>query len=292
MSGDGGITVDDALIVFSLGADYDTQALKARYRRVVLNVHPDRGGTEELFRTVNDCYRILAEDLQARTGGTLHGDLKRAYTADVERYDVQNRRGGERRKEDFDGAWFNEVFEKTRVRDETRDGGYGDWFLTEEPAAPHATLNPKCGAGAFNRAFESAVPAEQSRAIVVRPDPLVLGCTLGFTELGIDGVEEYDVAVGGGLVGYDCKKAHREQRTGSAFDGEQAPLSAFDERALRDRRARDLERGLTDAELEAERKEVEKASRRDAARRHIQLRTDTRQSEATYRADMLMLRSR
>jgi hypothetical protein len=218
--------------------------------------------------------------------------MRKSFDHFVDEHDAVNRRQAPS-KEEFDGAWFNEVFEKTRVRDEVRDQGYGDWMSAaakQGNANPKRVLNPKCTSDAFNKAFERSVPVrKEDMALIVRPDPGVLGTTLSLTEIGAEAVDNYEVAVGGGLVGYDVQQAHTERRIGSVYKGESQPLVYFDETQVQEQREQDLKRGLTEEERRAERRDEERQSRRDEARRGVQMRIDREVSQATYRANMMML---
>lgn len=290
------ITVQDALDVFTLPPSHALEQLKARYRHVVLGVHPDRGGSAELFNTVNECYRVLLEDFAARHApAATHDQMRMGFEHFVDKHDAMSRRHvpGQTSSDDFDGAWFNEVFEKTRVRDDVKDQGYGDWLSNEDDLAkpkPKRALNPKCTMETFNKAFEKAVPVrEESKALIVRPDPGVLGNTLAFTEIGVESLDNYEVAVGGGLVGYDCQMAHTERRIGSVYAGQTQPMTAFDSTRIERKREQDLERGLSEDEILAERRDTERQRVKDAARRGVQMRIDRNVSGATYRANMMML---
>lgn len=287
------ITVQDALDVFTLPSEHTLEQLKARYRHVALGVHPDKGGSAELFGTVNECYKVLLEDFAARHAPPAsHEDMRRGFEHFVDKHDAVTRRQAPSREE-FDGAWFNEVFEKTRIRDEVRDQGYGSWLSKDEPPRkPKRALNPgKCTSDAFNKAFELTVPiAKEEKALVVRPDPGVLGTTLSLTEIGVETLDNYEVAVGGGLVGYDCQMAHTERRLGSVYQQADAgPLGAFDETVIFERREKDLLKTLTDEERRAERREAERQRAADAARRGVQMRIDSAIYGATNRANMMML---
>ena len=51
--------------------------LKTAYRRVSMQVHPDKGGSTELFNTVSECFRTLALELKAREASLSHFERKR-----------------------------------------------------------------------------------------------------------------------------------------------------------------------------------------------------------------------
>ena len=215
--------VGSALAVFKLpGSEYTHAALSAAYRRVALRCHPDKGGSQELFDTVRECYRVLHE--HARFTGMWED--ARALT-DAYESTVDGRRSEERRLAPasgaaFNAAEFNSAFEAGRTRVEERDAGYSDWLARaaaefEEREAP--VINPeRATAASFNRAFERHTPAldPQSGAVVIRPDYVSAGGIRGSLFDETEEVSDYTVDVGGGVTGADCRLAHANQRLSSA----------------------------------------------------------------------------
>lgn len=47
------MTDDEARALLGLGADADAETIRAAHRRLIVQTHPDRGGTEELARQIN-----------------------------------------------------------------------------------------------------------------------------------------------------------------------------------------------------------------------------------------------
>lgn len=279
------ITVQDALDVFSLRSDFDLGSLKSSYRTVALRVHPDRGGSADLFRTVNECFRVLCLEHNSRSGGALHDQLKRDFDADIRNYDAATRRDAE-----FNIQHFNTVFEQTRADDGIRDAGYGGWLQSDEDLPSKRSqprINPNSGADAFNRAFEESVPAPKNEetAIVVRPADVACGSSLWLTELGVDAVEDYSQS-----GAFDCRIAHSTQRLA---DPRSVHLSS-DPRAMTPaqieaQRSADLGRGLSLHESDALRREEERAARLDAARREREMQKHRRFSDAHAQANRMFL---
>lgn len=282
------ISVQDAMDVFALEPDFSLDDLKQAYRTTALRVHPDKGGSEELFQTVNDCFRVLSMEHNSRRGGVLHDQLKRNFEADIGNYDASNLK-----QVKFDVTRFNAVFENTKVGDPARDGGYGQWLESDEGLTkkkPEFRVNPKAGADAFNRAFEESVPFEQVQesAIVVRPLDATCGSTLWLSELGADTVDDYTTS-----MGFDCRLAHSTQRLA---DPSRADYSR-DHRAMTPgqilaQRASDLSRGLTAREEEALKREEEKQIRLDQIRREKELEKHARLAEAHAAANRALLAQR
>lgn len=67
------MSVDDALKIFGITSNQlsDKIALKRKYRELAMQNHPDKGGSEELTKDINNAYEILskasARDIEAKT---------------------------------------------------------------------------------------------------------------------------------------------------------------------------------------------------------------------------------
>jgi len=56
----------DPLKVLGLPKNYTAEMLKESYKRLALKAHPDKGGSEYLFKLLTECYKYLANDLKKR----------------------------------------------------------------------------------------------------------------------------------------------------------------------------------------------------------------------------------
>eukprot|EP00873_Tetraselmis_striata_P033848 jgi/Tetstr1/454112/TSEL_041031.t1 len=282
------VTVSDALEVFALGHDFDLDSLKKAYRAVALRVHPDHGGSADLFRTVNECFRVLCFEHNSRSGGAMHDQLKRDFDADVRNYDSTTRRDVQ-----FSIEQFNSVFEQTRVDDSVKDKGYGSWLQSDADlpsARAQPKLNPNSGVDTFNQAFERAVPAPKNSetAIVVRPSDVTCGSSLWLTELGVDDVDDYSTG-----NAFDCRIAHTTQRLVDPG----AVLPQHDPRCMTPeqveaRRAADLSRGLSTHESSLLEREERRIAMLDAARREREDARHRRFTDAHAQANRIFLTGR
>ena len=208
------ISTGDAIAIFQIPVDYTMEDLKAAYRRVSIAVHPDRGGTSEMFHTVNQCYHHLLHELSFRTGTSSHFDMRREYEHHVEMnpgmsdpatYSAPDRQ--------FNLTRFNEVYEKHRVDDGFRSGGYGEFLQKGVDNAVPSSLRENEN---FTTAFVGRAPLDNNRAIIVKPAPCLEKGSLPFTEIGLDGVDDYGAQVGD-IQAFDCKQAYSEDSMARAF---------------------------------------------------------------------------
>lgn len=271
------ITVADALEVFSLSPSFSIDELRKAYRLIALRVHPDRGGSEELFNTVNECFNVLSLEHNSRSGGALHDQLKRNFDADITTYDASNRRDV-----NFSLEQFNQVFEQTKVEDEIQNKGYDRWFRDAEDAM-QPSLNPKCGRDAFNSAFEKSVPeSKEERSIIVRPVDLFESSSLMLTELGGNEIDDFSVS-----GAFDCRAAYTTQRVSrSAGENKHSRLTPDQISAQREA---DIAKGLSHAERSALEAEVAREKRLDDARREVEMARHSQRAAAHADANKIML---
>lgn len=61
--------IDEARALLGVPADADAAAVRAAHRRIVAQVHPDKGGTAELTARVNAARDVLLAALNRRANG-------------------------------------------------------------------------------------------------------------------------------------------------------------------------------------------------------------------------------
>ena len=197
-------------------------SLKAAYKKAVLTVHPDKGGSEKEFEAVTRAYGYLGEILKRIHGGRAMEGKMEAPAA------LQGNRTHEADKwkmvdpvalnpNKLDLNHFNSMYEKTRIPD-PEESGYGDWLKGE--GADEKTDAPKFS-GKFNREVfhrtfeESSKQKPQKERGVMTVQEQSLASRLGYaTELGRSARDDYTVAANDpGLKYTDLKKAYTEYNT-------------------------------------------------------------------------------
>jgi hypothetical protein len=284
----GGIGLQDAMRVFSLSPGFGASELRSSYIRLAKRVHPEHGGRDDLFATVNECYHVLLWDVRSRTQApALHHDLRESFREHRDPLPARGELRGESRG--FDAARFNALFEEFHMQDPVEAGGHADVMAADGDAMPE--LDPgSCTADRFNRAFEEHVPPEDSgsRVLVVRPHPGNTGSSLTPSELGLDHIETYEVWLGG-IGAYDCKMAYTARRP-SAHGVRQADaaISSFNVDALLRGREDDLRQGVSAEQSEAYRSHEQAARRMDDLRASVQLDRDNAMRKRCASAFALM----
>lgn len=220
-------SIVDPYILLGVTPQSSFEELKRNYRRIALKVHPDRGGSDELFQLVSDCFRKVGHDIQMRMADRQHHELKAAaqsYYADrpvnskpVVEHTVfkTNYNGGG----DF-ASRFNQAFDDHKLRDDDDDAnrGYADMMVASNPKREDISVpvslksyNPD----KFNQVFEQKVPVRKDMVVYKEPEPLIMAKKLAFTELGGKTDDFSSTGEGGekrSLQYTDYMKAHTTSR--------------------------------------------------------------------------------
>jgi curved DNA-binding protein CbpA len=188
----------DPYEVLGVEKNFKWDDLTKNYKRLAKLVHPDKGGSEEVFNAVTECFRKLAREFKAREEKT-HDELRngaRSYAADMQSRSADVR-GTVNVGADADDAAgfrekFNTAFEKNRLEDDDGTGhgiGYGAKMaastgkVREDFSIPR--VMKKYDTNTFNKVFETVTLADTREVIKYRePDALPVSKSLQYTELG------------------------------------------------------------------------------------------------------------
>jgi len=179
--------------VFELGETFTWDELKTAYRTVARRVHPDKGGSKELFSIATECFQILAKEItSASTHERGHMDLKKAHDAfQATRPVMQSRHVDEGHS--FQ-AGFNAFFEKHRRVDDEVDHGYGTDMEPSSEIREDIDIPKKLAkfdAKKFHDLFDAEVPSTKALIHKSDPEPMVLAKKLQFTEIGSGRPNDY-----------------------------------------------------------------------------------------------------
>lgn len=208
-NGSSGINLDDIdpYEVFGLSKNFEWDELKESYRRLAKLVHPDKGGTEEIFNKVTECFKFLAHEYKLRKSDRPHYELKkesqdyysREYGSGSGRPDNGENNPAIAKfastKENVDGLSFterfNKTFEENKQEDDETSKGYGDMMAksskNREDLSVPVYIKPgkKMDIGNFNKTFETVSLPKSTDIVKYRePEALPLARKMQYTELG------------------------------------------------------------------------------------------------------------
>ncbi len=102
-------------------------------------------------------------------------------------------------------TWFNEQFEKNKLKTEADESGYGEWLTSNEDLEPEKRISQAEMASEFMK------KKNQVRSLIVHKDVNeIYANNLGASELTTNAPEEYSSDLFSNLSYQDLKRAHTE----------------------------------------------------------------------------------
>jgi curved DNA-binding protein CbpA len=175
----------DPYSILGVSKKFTLQELRDKYKALAIQVHPDKGGTKELFLLVTKCYKALLQEHERRASQKEFHELKTAFTK------TQSQpRAPSSNTDKFDLDKFNKVFSDNRLSN-AYDNGYKEW-MSDEPVKD--IPKTKISMDKFNQEFEKSSRIDKTNKYIVKyrePEPLVASKKIGFTELGEEHVDDF-----------------------------------------------------------------------------------------------------
>ncbi len=186
----------DPYKILGVSKNFTLDQLKEAYKKIALQVHPDRGGTEYMFKLVTTCYKELSKDYNRRVSDRQYHELKAEFTKN-QAIAPQKARRIDINETGFNIDKFNKVFETNKLQT-VYDNGY-EQFLKDSKEVEQKNIfaGKKFSNETFNKQFEKkVVPTEQSKYLVKYKEPeALLTCKkIGFVELGEESVDDFSGA--------------------------------------------------------------------------------------------------
>jgi hypothetical protein len=197
------------------GVQYTELDIKKAYRNLAIRYHPDKGGSDEVFKILTKAYMYLLKRAQGDNYVEKNFmDLKTNYDRET------NTKEGGIDNDEFNVKNFNKIFDENKLEDEERDFGYGDWKTTDTSEEPAKIFNQKFTADIFNQVFNelktNKAPA-QDVIVYEEPRPLTTSNRLCFSDVDYkrssDYSKEYDIQDGNsrqGIYYMDYKRAYTD----------------------------------------------------------------------------------
>ena len=194
--------LEDILNLFHLDYKFDRESMK-KAKTIALKTHPDKSGlSKDFFLFFMKAYKMLEAIYEYR--------FKKEQCAKNQKYSVEVNNENKQLLKKLDGKtpkefnkWFNEMFEKVKVRDEDVDTGYGSWFKSNKDMNDEVVKNKRDMEAAFYR------KKQQSRALILHKEVQDVNSGGGYN-LTREKPEEYTSDMFSNLPFQDLKQAHTE----------------------------------------------------------------------------------
>lgn len=202
--------------VLGVKKNFDWTDLKESYRRIAKLVHPDNGGSKEVFQMVTECFRQLAHEYKMRQADRPHHELK----MDAQRYYDANPVVSRGNDDNFLER-FNRTFEENRLEDEDGSSvGYAHMMAPSSKTREDIEIPQhlkKYSPDKFNQVFDKVTLQSMSKEVVKykEPEAMPLGKRIQYTEIGADKPDDFSSGEGKNkstLQYTDYIKAHTTTR--------------------------------------------------------------------------------
>ena len=198
----------NAYEIFNLQSNFTLSELKHSFKKLAKEVHPDKGGNEELFQLLYIAYKKMLYDLEQRESLKNFKELKSDFT-EFEQIQSEKKTKNIHFKEDqkykeSDDSFinkFNTIFTENRLNDNVIDKGYSKYMMSSSKERQDIDIKTdikKFEIKSFNKRFDNkkddTINPKRNKQIIRyhEPEPQT-SCNdkLHFYELGIDKVTDY-----------------------------------------------------------------------------------------------------
>jgi curved DNA-binding protein CbpA len=211
----------DPLKILNLPKDFTAQMLRDNFKKIALQAHPDKGGSEYLFNLVTQCYKYLAKELKKKEQDKQFHDLKTEsqkyyqsqsssssqYTNKTSQRQNNHTKTRENTNEPskeslqshfykgsrFDSNKFNKFFEQNKFQESDKDTGYEQW-MKEQDVKEAPQYRGSFSSTNFNNHFDKNAKTQPNSKVIIKyvePEALVATKSLGFTEIGEENTDDF-----------------------------------------------------------------------------------------------------
>jgi curved DNA-binding protein CbpA len=203
--------------ILDLSSSCSVGELKKKYKRLALKYHPDRnnGKTDEEFKLITQSYLYILNNRKKENY------LQEKVNKDVVYQEYQDNINESREnihldKDNFNVDKFNKIFNQYKIPS-VYDEGYGDIMSQKSNSREKIKANSgeifgnSFNIDVFNSTFKNEKKNNSNKIIKYEePKAINLSNNMGFSELGVDKVDNYGVKNEG--LGYtDYKLAHQDE---------------------------------------------------------------------------------
>ena len=204
--------------ILGVTKNFTLDELKDKYKRVAKKVHPDRGGSQQLFNLVTLAYKKLVEEYKLKKINKQFNELKTDFSNYSDTQNNAQKRNPEFSKPQYQSNDFREVFNRTYDNHKVHsayDNGYGNFMIESDGRREDINIAKKVNnMKQFNSAFEAEPLNNYNRRMIVYKEPEALPSSsksLKYTELGVGKIKDFSSSTNN-LDCTDYKAAHSMNR--------------------------------------------------------------------------------
>ena len=195
--------LNDLLNLFKIPFNFSEEHLK-QAKKMVLKTHPDKSGLDKkYFLFFTHAYKYLFKIHQLRQSSTTtNTEYQNDDLWENEQSIIIDGAIKKMNQKDYN-SWFNETFDKMKMKDESEEHGYGDWLKSNEDIVDETISST----GQMNEYIQNK--KTELRSVVVHRDFQDINSNNHF-DLVRDTPENYGSSIFDKLQYEDLRKAHRE----------------------------------------------------------------------------------
>ena len=204
--------------ILGVTKNFTLEELKDKYKRVAKKVHPDRGGSQQLFNLVTLAYKKLVEEYKLKKINKQFNELKTDFSNYSDTQNNTQKRNPEFSKPQYQSNDFREVFNRTYDNHKVHsayDNGYGNFMIESDGRREDIDIAKKVNnMKQFNSVFEAEPLNNYNKRMIVYKEPEALPSSsksLKYTELGVGKVKDFSSSTNN-LDCTDYKAAHSMNR--------------------------------------------------------------------------------
>ena len=300
----------DPYSILGVPKNCDRDTLRQKYKKLALASHPDRGGSEALFKMIKLSYQKISEELKLREIDKQFNELKMGFTdhkKSVEkplknRFMANSNQGVNnsvpQNPEHRDSSSefikrFNQVFEENRL-DTPNDTGYAHFM--DKSGSKREDINiektmDKFTVDNFNNKFNNIRSTNTKQIMKYKdPEPTSMMKSLDYVELGVEHIEDFsgqNERCAQSLRFMDYQSAHTTNRLIDPNQVNDRPQFNNVQQLEMDRSNTKFD--MTDGEREAYAKRLKKAELQEQRRVEVMHRQDQRITDNFDKINQVMI---
>lgn len=202
----------DPFKILKVSKSDSLEHIRNTFKRVAKNVHPDKGGSDEMFNIVVEAYREIfkLKKMEEEKGFEQMKNDSRRYSSEQKATRSVHFAEDKYKSEEEFQTKFNRIFEDNRLGD-ANDDGYGRMMAASNPLREDINIERNVRSEKeLNTSFDDQKALNTDIVKYKEPEALcVQSKRLQYDELGVENVDDFSSdTIGKQLLYSDYMKAH------------------------------------------------------------------------------------
>jgi curved DNA-binding protein CbpA len=194
--------------ILNVSTNASFKEIRESYKNLVKKHHPDKGGSEFLFKLIKTAYSSLEEKENKKN--RIKGKINQKVVKKDYNSFVTNKKNIHVDNKNFNINIFNETFEKSQINIDPNQKGYGNIMDNTSRNAKNDSITHSN----LTQFIESDSDEDIDTQVQVYKEPSALSScnNIGYSNLGEDEINDFSLQTNILSSGYsDYKKAHRKK---------------------------------------------------------------------------------